>query len=208
MALCVRGIDKHLNCPDVCRARGPKFCEKAVYSIKICGTITPTELARYSPEKEPDNATRLSDAFKKWHAAIPMSTRFPLDFFEQFVANKTLHKNAYEAQLQAAQIPFCLCQQSFKYDLVLKACVEDAGESACGAGNPCMNGGECTKPDPSKPTKLKAVANPLFECKCPPAFAGALCENEVNPCLKDDGIKFCAPFRCARAPENLYKGFR
>nr|VZI12370.1 unnamed protein product [Spirometra erinaceieuropaei] len=211
MGLCIRGIDKHLNCPDVCRARGPKFCANATHSLKICGTITPDELSRYSSEKEPDDATKLSDEFKKWHAAIPMSKRFPLEFFERFVENKVFFKNVFEAQLQAAQIPFCICENFFKYDLVLKACVEDAGESACGAGNPCMNGGECTKPDPSKAKKSsssKRVANPLFECKCLPAFAGTLCENDVNPCIKDDGIKFCAPFRCARAPENIHKGFR
>ncbi|VDN26646.1 unnamed protein product [Dibothriocephalus latus] len=151
LALCVRGIDKHLNCPDVCRARGPKFCNKAEHSIKICGTITPKELKEYSPAKE-NNTKTLSDAFKKWHAAIPMSARFPLEFFEQFVGNNDSFKNAFEAQLLAAQVPFCICKKSFKVRrlppsaamITQSACsVNVANQSIFGAS--LITGSHCTR---------------------------------------------------------------
>ncbi|VDN36744.1 unnamed protein product [Dibothriocephalus latus] len=85
---------------------------------------------------------------------------------------------------------------------MLKICVEDASENVYGPGNPCMNDGEYMKPDPEKGEKAN------YTCSCLPAFEGKLCEKEKNPCIKEGGDKFCHPFKCARAPEDIYKGFR
>lgn len=122
MGLCIRGIDKHLNCPDVCRVRGPKFCARAQFSIGVCGTYLPEELKTYSPAKEPNTAPSsprsaaakgLSDDFKRWHAMIPRENRLPLAFFEMFAGNKELLGNAYDAQVAAAKVPFCICESFY-----------------------------------------------------------------------------------------------
>ena len=110
MGLCVRGIDKHLNCPDVCRLKGSKFCKRAQHSIGVCGSYIPEELSHYSAKKEEETATDLSEDFRRWHAMIPTANRLPLTFFEHFVGKKELFLNAFDAQLAALKVPFCICE--------------------------------------------------------------------------------------------------
>ncbi|VDD79483.1 unnamed protein product [Mesocestoides corti] len=216
LGLCVRGIDKHLNCPNVCRVKGPNFCRKAPYSIGVCGTYVPEELKLYSPDKEPETAGDLSEAFKRWHAMIPRENRLPLSFFKHFAHKNQLFVNAYEAQLASAKVPFCICEPFYTHDRVQDTCVEDMADFACGGGNPCMNGGECQKAlntgsdedgDAEEEEEDDSVQK-VFICKCLPAFRGDLCEYDVDPCALGVGVKACKPYKCVRAPEDPYNGFR
>ncbi|KAH9286104.1 hypothetical protein ECG_00593 [Echinococcus granulosus] len=233
IGLCVRGIDKHLNCPDPCRTKGLKFCRKAVHSIGICGAYVPEELRLYAAEKEEENAKALSGDFRRWHAMIPPANRMPISFFEHFVGRKELFVNAFEAQLAALKVPYCICEPFYTanatavvsrgykshYDRVKEVCVEDKADYACGGGNPCMNGGECQKALQTGNVESSGdgeeegeedvdQTNQLFVCKCLPAFRGDLCENDFDPCAGGTGVKTCQPFKCVRVPEDPYNGFK
>lgn len=110
IGLCVRGIDKHLNCPDSCRTKGLNFCKKAVHSIGVCGAYVPEELRLYTAEKEEKSAKAISEEFRRWHAMIPPANRMPISFFEHFVGRRELFLNAFEAQVAALKVPFCICE--------------------------------------------------------------------------------------------------
>nr|CDS34146.1 myst histone acetyltransferase 1 [Hymenolepis microstoma] len=215
VGLCLRGIDKHLNCPDTCRARGKRFCTKAANSTGICGTYIPTELGEYTIYKEPSDLTGLSEEFHEWYQKIPPEKRFPISLFTHFFERKEVFTNLYEAQVAAIKIPFCICKAFYTYDRVQEVCVEEIGDYACGGGNPCMNGGECRKASVTEEEEaededglVQVLEKKLFVCECLPAFYGDLCEYDYDPCVSGNGVKTCQPFKCFRVPEDPYNGFK
>ncbi|KAM7541107.1 hypothetical protein Aperf_G00000040195 [Anoplocephala perfoliata] len=215
VGLCLRGTDQHLNCPDTCRAKGKKFCNKAVNSIGVCGTYVPTELSEYSIYKEPIDAKNLSEEFYAWYQKISLENRFPLPLFQRFFERKEILFNLYEAQISALKVPFCVCRPFFVYDRVQEICVEESGDYACGGGNPCMNGGECRKAsqaddqtESDEDEDSASTEKRLFICECLPAFRGELCEYDYDPCASGNGVKVCQPFKCVRVPEDTFNGFR
>lgn len=111
--MCLRGLDKHLNCPDTCRAKGSKFCKTASNSTGVCGTYVPSELSDYSFYKEPIDAKNLSEEFHAWYQKIPPEKRFPLSYFNRFFDRREIFLNLYEAQVNALKIPFCICMPFF-----------------------------------------------------------------------------------------------
>ncbi|VDP03019.1 unnamed protein product [Schistosoma mattheei] len=114
MGLCIREIDPHLNCPDVCRSKTHKFCKNKPYTVGFCGTYM-NDLLRdakihYTEEKKVKELKRI---LKNWLSHVPVERRLPMEFFLHFINNKKLFLNVIEIQRQSALIAYCPCEAKY-----------------------------------------------------------------------------------------------
>lgn len=93
-----------------------------------------------------------------------------------------------------------------QYDVFLDDCMDVSQEFGCAGGNPCVNGGICVPIMKEEFDDNRVpVERPSFNCTCPPAFHGELCELETDRCAEEN---VCGEFQCLRDPSDLDNGYR
>ncbi|KAF6770896.1 hypothetical protein AHF37_10894, partial [Paragonimus kellicotti] len=115
VALCLRNIDPHLNCPDVCRSKTAEFCAKAAHATGACSSYLDDSIRAVVPDVN-SNLTHLSVQLSEFHRQVPTQRRIPLMFFSY--NNRT--ERVIEMQKMAARTAYCPCRMYYrqeKYDV-------------------------------------------------------------------------------------------
>ncbi|KER24203.1 hypothetical protein T265_08092 [Opisthorchis viverrini] len=201
IGLCLRGIDTHLNCPDVCRNKQGDYCAKSPHSIGTCSSYLDDSILSVLPELT-SNVSANTPSITTFHRQVPIQRRLPLDFF--FRLNRT--KEVIEIQKQIARTAYCPCRMYYRYDKFLDGCIDVSQDIGCGGSNPCVNGGRCVTKlveNTFGSEYLQEIAT--VTCECPPAFRGEFCELETDRCVEEN---VCGEFACLRDPHDMDNGYR
>ncbi|THD20753.1 Neurogenic locus notch protein [Fasciola hepatica] len=205
MALCIRNVDVHLNCPDACRGLSKDYCSKIPHTTGSCSTRL-DELIGKSDVVYSNDTQTLTTNLRDWYRRVPIERRYPIEFFMRNSQNEELFRRKVEVQKIGARVAYCPCRVYYKYDVFLDGCVDISQDFGCGGGNPCANGGRCI---PVMRVELDengvSVEKPSFNCSCPPAFRGETCELETDRCAEEN---VCGDFQCLRDPTDLDNGYR
>ncbi|KAF8566274.1 hypothetical protein P879_07576 [Paragonimus westermani] len=199
VALCLRNIDPHLNCPDVCRSKPAEFCTKAAHATGVCSSYLDDSIRAVMPDMD-SNVTHLSVQLSEFHRQVPIQRRLPLMFFSY--NNRT--ERVIEMQKMASRTAYCPCRMYYRYDRFLDGCVDISQDIGCGGSNPCANGGRCTStliPNTQGSEFVQELA--AIKCECPPAFQGEFCELELDRCVEENA---CGEFSCLRDPYDTENG--
>lgn len=113
IALCIRNVDVHLNCPDACRGQPKGFCKTKAHTLGTCSTRL-DELIGKSEVVYANTTESLRKNLRDWYRRVPVQRRFPMEFFMKDWENKELFFRKVAVQKIAARVAYCPCRTYYK----------------------------------------------------------------------------------------------
>lgn len=111
ISLCMRNIDRDINCPDACRAVPENFCEKQPHTTSGCSYYLDDMIAKNTLEY---TTVKLESRIRDWLRSIPMERRLPIEFYLSFADDVERFNSIIRMQKMTAMTAYCPCRVYYR----------------------------------------------------------------------------------------------
>ncbi|VDP92708.1 unnamed protein product [Echinostoma caproni] len=116
VALCIRNVDIHLNCPDACRGKSKDHCSSVPHALGTCSTRLDDLIGKTGVQYSNDTKI-LTNNLRDWYRRVPIERRYPIEFFMRSANNEELFQRKVEVQKIGARVAYCPCRVYYKVSL-------------------------------------------------------------------------------------------